>query len=125
QGMLVIAGNGTLQAAHSLGWLHVAVVLVDDDAATAAGYSIADNRTAELAGWGKKALGKLLGGPNGGEGPPATGMSGQRGPGRGSARKAHPGGPDRSRPDSCAARPCPHAARRGHHPGPAPSLVRQ
>jgi hypothetical protein len=55
------AGNGTLQAALALGWSHLAVVYVDDDPMTAAGFAIADNRTAELAEWDRKALDKLLG----------------------------------------------------------------
>jgi DNA modification methylase len=54
------AGNGTLQAALALGWSHLAVVYVDDDPMTAAGFSIADNRTAELAEWDREALDKLL-----------------------------------------------------------------
>jgi len=54
------AGNGTLQAAVALGWTHVAVVYVDDDPMTATGFSIADNRTAELAEWDREALDKLL-----------------------------------------------------------------
>lgn len=57
---VVIAGNGLLQAALSLGKTHVAGVAVDDDAATAAGYSIADNRTSDLHAWDKEALEKLL-----------------------------------------------------------------
>jgi site-specific DNA-methyltransferase (adenine-specific) len=57
---LVEAGNGTLQAALSLGWTHVAALFVDDDPTAAAGFSIADNRTAELADWSKEALDKLL-----------------------------------------------------------------
>ena len=44
-------GNGTLRAAKQLGWSHVAVLWVEDDPATAAGYGIADNRTGELSGW--------------------------------------------------------------------------
>jgi DNA modification methylase len=55
------AGNGTLQAALALGWSHLAAVYVDDDPMTAAGFSIADNRTAELAEWDREALDKLLG----------------------------------------------------------------
>jgi DNA modification methylase len=54
------AGNGTLQAALALGWSHLAVVYVDDDPMTAAGFSIADNRTAELAEWDREALDQLL-----------------------------------------------------------------
>jgi DNA modification methylase len=57
----VEAGNGTLRAALALGWSHLAVVYVDDDPATAAGFSVADNRTAELAGWYPEALDRLLG----------------------------------------------------------------
>jgi DNA modification methylase len=56
----VEAGNGTLQAAVALGWSHLAVVYVDDDPMTAAGFSIADNRTAELAEWDREALEALL-----------------------------------------------------------------
>jgi hypothetical protein len=54
------AGNGTLQAALALGWSHLAVVYVDDDPMAATGFSIADNRTAELAEWDRDALDKLL-----------------------------------------------------------------
>jgi ParB-like chromosome segregation protein Spo0J len=57
----VIAGNGTLQAARDLGWSHLAVVFTDDDPMTAVGFAIADNRTAELAGWDREALDRLLG----------------------------------------------------------------
>lgn len=56
QGGKVEAGNGTLAAARSLGWSHVAVVWVEDDAATAAGFSIADNRTGDLSHWDVEAL---------------------------------------------------------------------
>lgn len=44
-------GNGTYQAALNLGWSHLAVVWVEDDPGTQRGYSIADNRASELAGW--------------------------------------------------------------------------
>jgi DNA modification methylase len=57
---IIEAGNGTLQAAQALGWSHLAVVYVDDDPMTAAGFSIADNRTAELAEWDRAALDQLL-----------------------------------------------------------------
>ena len=56
----VIAGNGTLEAARALGWTHIAVVFTDDDPVTAAGFAIADNRTAELAEWDAEALDRLL-----------------------------------------------------------------
>jgi DNA modification methylase len=47
----VEAGNGLVEAAGLLGWSHVAVVWVDDDPAAQRGFSLADNRTAELAEW--------------------------------------------------------------------------
>lgn len=57
---VVIAGNGTLRAAISLGWKQIAVVrssLAGDDRAA---YGIADNRTAELAEWDSAALRDVL-----------------------------------------------------------------
>jgi DNA modification methylase len=56
----VEAGNGTLEAARALSWSHIAVVYVDDDPNTAAGFSIADNRTAELAKWDQEVLEKII-----------------------------------------------------------------
>lgn len=54
----VIAGNGTLQAAQTLGWDSVSVTYVpsdwSDDRARA--YAVADNRTAELADWDNEIL---------------------------------------------------------------------
>ncbi len=47
----VEAGNGLVEAAVAMGWSHVAVVWVDDDPASQRGFSLADNRTAELANW--------------------------------------------------------------------------
>lgn len=61
-GMVVRAGNGTLEAAKSLGWSHVAAVVLDDDNTTAAAFAIADNRTAELAEWDNDALVSLIDG---------------------------------------------------------------
>ena len=55
------AGNGTLQAARSLGWTHVAAVLVEDEPSVAIGFAIADNRTAELSQWDYEALQALVG----------------------------------------------------------------
>lgn len=59
QGGKVIAGNGTLAAARSLGWKFIAVVWVDEDAASATGFAIADNRTGELSRWDVAALKEL------------------------------------------------------------------
>lgn len=53
-------GNGTLAAARSLGWKMIAVVKVEDDPATHRGYSIADNRAGELAGWSLDRLDEQL-----------------------------------------------------------------
>ena len=60
QGGKVEAGNGTLAAAKSLGWSHIAAVFVDDDAATAAAYGIADNRVGEFSEWDADILGDLM-----------------------------------------------------------------
>lgn len=60
QGNKVEAGNGTLQAAKKLGWTHIAVVFVDDDAAMAAAFGIADNRTGDLSRWDVDALDDLM-----------------------------------------------------------------
>jgi DNA modification methylase len=56
----VEAGNGTLQAAKQLGWTHIAAVTVEDDALTAVGYGIADNRLSELSEWDDETLATLL-----------------------------------------------------------------
>lgn len=52
-GEVVIAGNGTLQAAKSLGWTEIAISRVPRDWTyeQARAYALADNRTAELASW--------------------------------------------------------------------------
>lgn len=55
------AGNGTYRAATELlGWSHLAVVFVDDDPSSAMGFSLADNRTAELSSWDELRLAELL-----------------------------------------------------------------
>lgn len=59
-GNIVVAGNGTLQAAKSLGWTRIAAVVTDLTAAQRRVYSVADNRTAELATWDTEALVKVL-----------------------------------------------------------------
>ena len=50
---VVIAGNGTLEAAKTLGWkeIGVSVCPADWDADTAKAYALADNRSSELAEW--------------------------------------------------------------------------
>lgn len=51
QTRVVMAGNGTMQAATELGWTKIAAVIVPMSDLDAAGYGVADNRTAELATW--------------------------------------------------------------------------
>ena len=59
---IVIAGNGTLEAAKSLGWteIEVSVCPSDWDTDTAKAYALADNRSAELAEWGEDVLAAQL-----------------------------------------------------------------
>lgn len=61
-GNVVLAGNGTVEAAKRLGWTRIAVVTVPmswshDDARA---YALADNRTAELATWDAPVLAAQL-----------------------------------------------------------------
>jgi hypothetical protein len=55
---IVIAGNGTLEAAKSIGWTDIEVTRVPPDWTheQARAYALADNRTAELAEWDGAAL---------------------------------------------------------------------
>jgi hypothetical protein len=53
---VVLAGNGTLEAAKALGWTEIAVSWEDMDRVHSTGYAIADNRTAELARWDLETL---------------------------------------------------------------------
>ena len=59
---VVIAGNGTLEAAKTLGWKEIAVSVcpADWDTDTAKAYALADNRSAELAEWDEVALSNQL-----------------------------------------------------------------
>lgn len=50
-GMIVRAGNGRLEAMKEMGWSEVAALIVDEDDVNAVAFSIADNRSAELAEW--------------------------------------------------------------------------
>ena len=59
QTRVVVAGNGTLEAAKALGWTKIAAAFEAMDDATAAGYGIADNRTAELAKWDLEVVARL------------------------------------------------------------------
>lgn len=57
---VVIAGNGTLQAARALGWDTIDVVVTDLEGVDRVAFGLADNRTAELAEWDDGVLSKLL-----------------------------------------------------------------
>lgn len=59
---VVLAGNGTLEAAKSLGWEEIAVTRTprDWDYDRARAYALADNRTAELAEWDGAVLAEHL-----------------------------------------------------------------
>ena len=61
-GHIVIAGNGTLEAAKSLGWEEIEVARVPQDWGhdQARAYALADNRTAELAEWDNDILANQL-----------------------------------------------------------------
>ena len=60
---VVIAGNGTLAAARSLGWDRIAVSRLPDDWTEdeARAFAIADNRTSDLADWDYEELVATLG----------------------------------------------------------------
>lgn len=53
---IVIAGNGTLEAARALGWSEINIVRTTLAGAEATAYAIADNRTSELASWDMDSL---------------------------------------------------------------------
>lgn len=61
---VVRAGNGTLEAARSLGWTHLDCVRTQLDGSDAIAYAIADNKTAELAEWDAEVLAATLEGLN-------------------------------------------------------------
>ena len=58
----VLAGNGTLEAAKSLGWDYIDATVVPEtwDIETMRAYALADNRTAELAEWDESILASSL-----------------------------------------------------------------
>lgn len=62
---VVVAGNGTLEAAIALGWEEITVVVTELNGVDATAYAIADNRTAdnrtaELAEWDDESLARTL-----------------------------------------------------------------
>jgi ParB-like chromosome segregation protein Spo0J len=57
---IIIAGNGTFEAARSLGWDKIKVVKTDLTGSDLTAFGIADNRTSELAEWDRDVLGTML-----------------------------------------------------------------
>ena len=60
QDNIVIAGNGTLQAARALGWEKINVTQTSLDKFDQTAFAIADNRTSELAEWDDATLAESL-----------------------------------------------------------------
>lgn len=61
KGNVVIAGNGTVEAARALGWTDIQAVRTALEGSEAVGYALADNRSAELADWDMPSLNDMLG----------------------------------------------------------------
>jgi hypothetical protein len=61
-GDVIVAGNGTVEAAKQIGWTEIVVVRTPKDWTheQAKAYALADNRTAELAQWDTKVLADQL-----------------------------------------------------------------
>jgi hypothetical protein len=57
---VILAGNGTVEAARRLGWSEIDVVRTDLAGTEARAYALADNRTAELAEWDLSVLKSTL-----------------------------------------------------------------
>jgi DNA modification methylase len=60
KGNVVIAGNGTLEAARALGWDEIDIVRTGLEGTDATAFAIADNRTGELAEWDAGVLSETL-----------------------------------------------------------------
>jgi ParB-like chromosome segregation protein Spo0J len=57
---IIIAGNGTFEAARALGWTSIQIVRTALAGSEATAFAIADNRTSELAEWDGTALADVL-----------------------------------------------------------------
>ena len=62
EGGVIVAGNGTVEAAKRLGWLEIQAVRVPGDwtPEQTKAFALADNRTAELATWSPEVLASQL-----------------------------------------------------------------
>jgi ParB family chromosome partitioning protein len=59
EGLIVVAGNGTVQAARELGWTKIAASISSMTDEVARGYGWVDNRTAELARWNLEIMARI------------------------------------------------------------------
>ena len=57
---VVIAGNGTLEAARELGWTEIRIVRSELTGTDRTAFSVADNRTSELSSWDDDVLSETL-----------------------------------------------------------------
>jgi ParB-like chromosome segregation protein Spo0J len=59
---VIVAGNGTVEAAKRLGWLEIQAVTIPSDwtPEQTKAFALADNRTAELAAWSPEVLASQL-----------------------------------------------------------------
>ncbi len=57
---IIIAGNGTLEAAKQLGWTHINAVVTELDDLGKMAFALADNKTSELAEWDDPILAEQL-----------------------------------------------------------------
>lgn len=71
---VVVAGNGTVEAARKLGWTHAPVVRTNLEGRARVAFAIADNRLGELSEWDESRLVSQLG-PGGGVDPAVVGFS--------------------------------------------------
>lgn len=57
---VIVAGNGTIQAARKLGWTKIKAIKTELDSELASAYAIADNRTGQLGRWDNQKLKKFF-----------------------------------------------------------------
>ena len=59
---LIVAGNGTVEAAKELGWKEINAVVTSLDSFHQTAFALADNKTSELAEWDDEVLERALAG---------------------------------------------------------------
>jgi ParB-like chromosome segregation protein Spo0J len=58
--MTIVAGNGTFRAAREMGWTKLAANVISMSVVDAAGFGMADNRSAELARWDLEVVSRII-----------------------------------------------------------------